>query len=78
MSVEEKAEKWNNLVKKLASGIDGKGYMISHVTMKGWDEIFSSWEKLKAIKIIADNFQYKWITNNDIGDWYSTLQKTIS
>ena len=35
-------------------------------------------KKLKQIKIIADNFQYEWITNDKIGNWYSALQKTIS
>jgi len=35
-------------------------------------------EKIKKIKIIADNFLYEWLTNDEISKWYSALQKTIS
>lgn len=35
-------------------------------------------ETIKKIKIIADNFLYEWLTNNEISKWYTALQKIIS
>lgn len=34
-------------------------------------------KKFEAMKNHVNNFQYDWITNDDIADWYGNLQKII-